>query len=296
MSTISETASFRWHHLAPGLSWTDFSGGIISAGIRWNFPSKGCIWLWLNTDGNGLVWGNKDRFILKPGMYALTGGGVPADWACLRYPGSHSLAALVIEPKWLKSRLGVGMHHPEMAAWLTNDCPVAFCGLMGVWENELFESLLEIPTGASPQKLIAEAKILQWAAIRLFRTAAANSGPTFCAIIRERNPVQRALAHLRTNMSEPLDLTALAKHAGIAPHYLSRKVRAETGTTLQRHLRQFRIERACEQLSSGTVNITETALDVGYQSLSHFAKAFREETGTPPSKWVAERKQPGSGS
>ncbi len=219
-------------------------------------------------------------------MYALTGGGAPADWACLRYPGSHSLAALVIEPRWLKSRLGDGLHHPEMAAWLSKECPVAFCGLMGVWENELFDALSEIPTGASPQKLIAEAKILQWAAIRLFQTTASTSAPTFCTTIRERNPVQRALAHLRAHMNEPLDLSALAKQVGIAPHYLSRKVRSETGKTLQRHLRHLRIERACEQLSSGTANITETALDVGYQSLSHFAKAFREETGVSPRDWL----------
>lgn len=290
MPTSSESVSFHWHHLAPGLSWADFSGGLTSAGTRCTFPSKGSIWLWLNADGSGLLWGNKDRFILKPGMYALTGGGTPADWACLRYPGNHSLAALVVEPGWLKSRLGDGMRHPEMTAWLAKDCPVAFCGLMGVWENELFDALFQIPTGPPPQKLIAEAKILQWAAIRLFRTAASNSGPTFCATIRERNPVQRALAHLRAHLNEPLDLAALAKHAGIAPHYLSRKVRAETGTTLQRHLRRLRIGRACEQLSSGTANITETALDVGYQSLSHFAKAFREETGASPRDWLAGRK------
>ena len=224
-------------------------------------------------------------------MYALTGGGIPADWACLRYPGSHNLVALVLEPSWLRSRLGEGMRHPEMAAWLANDCPVAFCGLMGVWENELFQALSEIPAGASPQKLIAEAKILQWAAIRLFRA----DGPTFCSTIRDRSPVQRALAHLRAHTDEPLDLTALAKQVGIAPHYLSRKVRAETGRTLQRHLRRIRIERACEQLSSGAANITETALEVGYQSLSHFAKAFREETGSSPREWIAQstsRSQP----
>ncbi len=291
MSSSSENYGFHWHHLAPGLSWAGLSETVTSAGTRWTFPSKGSIWLWLNTGGTGLVWGDKDRFVLKPGMYALTGGGIPADWICLRYPGNHSLAALVIEPRWLKARLGDGMHHPDMATWLAKDCPVAFCGLMGVWENELFESLLEIPIGASPLKLIAEAKILQWAAIRLFRTAVSNSGPTFCATIRERNPVQRALAYLRAHPSETLDLAALAKHAGIAPHYLSRKVRTETGTTLQRHLRRIRIERACEQLSSGTTNVTETALDVGYQSLSHFAKAFREETGTSPRQWLAERNE-----
>lgn len=286
----SSNIGFQWHNLTPGLSWADFSGTITTAGGRWNFPSKGFVWLWLNRGGNGLLWGNKDRFILKPGMYALTGGGTPQSWTCLRYPGSHKLQALVIDPNWLKDRMGHSLLHPDMKEWLAKDCPVAFCGLIGVWENELYDSISEIPDNPGPGKLLAEAKILQWAAIRLFRASSAAQPPTFCASMRERNPVQRALARLAIKLDQPLDLAALAKHVGIAPHYLSRKTRSETGLTLQRHLRRLRIQHACEQLLSGKTNITETALDVGYQSISHFAKAFREETGAAPSKWIAERR------
>ncbi len=291
MPDIPYRPGFHWHYLAPGLSWARLSETITTAGSRWSFPSKGSVWLWLNHGGSGLLWGAKDRFVLKNGMYALTGGGLPADWACLRYPGAHELEVVVIDPKWLRERIGETMLHPDMKAWLANGCPVAFCGLMGIWENELFEALAEITSGSGPQKLIAESKILQWGAIRLFRTGCASQAPTFCASLKERNPVQRALAHLRSNLDQPLDLSALASHAGIAPHYLSRKVRSETGITLQRHLRRLRIERACERLSSGKSNITETALDVGYQSLSHFSKAFREETGATPRDWLAGRKR-----
>ena len=241
----------------------------------------------MNAGGSGLLWGNEDRFILKPGMYALTGGGTPADWICLRYPGNHNLAVLVIEPAWLKPRMGGGKHHPDMQAWFEDDCPIAFCGLMGAWENELFDSLSQVAYVSGPQKLIAEAKILQWAAIRLFRT----SKPTFCASLREKDPVRRALSHLRAHLNEPLDLASLAREAGIAPHYLSRKVRSETGKTLQAHLRRFRIDRACEELSSGNSNCTEASLEVGYQSLSHFAKAFREETGVSPRDWLAKNRK-----
>jgi AraC-like DNA-binding protein len=38
------------------------------------------------------------------------------------------------------------------------------------------------------------------------------------------------------------------------------------------------------------MNVTEASLEVGYQSLSHFSKAFREETGLCPSDWIAARK------
>lgn len=237
------------------------------------------------------MWGKQDRFILKPGMYALTGGGVAADWICLRYPGRQHLEVLVIDPGWLKNRLGRNLMHPEMEEWLAKDCPVEFCGLMGMWENELFDALFGITDTPGPEKLIAEAKILQWAAIRLCRSSGLNQVPTFCADMRELGPARRALAYLAENYNEPLDLPALARRVGIAPHYLSRKVRSETGMTLQRHLRRIRIEHACQQLSGGRSNVTETALDVGYQSLSHFAKAFREETGDSPRDWVARKRK-----
>jgi AraC-like DNA-binding protein len=253
------------------------------------FPSKGAVWLWMNRGGSGLLWGNEDRFMLKPGMYALTGGGSPADWVCHRHPGAHDLEILVIAPEWLKDRMGRSLQHPSLSEWLTNDCPVAFCGLMGAWENELFDALAMIPTAPGSAKFLAEAKILEWAAVRLYRPDTPKQSPAFCAALRDRNPVQRALAHLAAHLDQALDLAALARHVGIAPHYLSRKVSAETGKTLQRHLRRLRIERACELLVSGKTNITETSLDVGYQSMSHFTKAFREETGTSPKAWLKKR-------
>jgi AraC-like DNA-binding protein len=250
-----------WQTLAPGLEFGEISNPIIGGGTRWTFPSKGCVWLWLNEHGSGLIWGNKDRFILKPGMYALTGGGLPADWVCLLYPGAHQLRILQIQPSWLTSRLSSGMNHPDMRAWLEKDCPVGFCGLMGQWEREISYALSAIRT--APGKLIAEAKILEWAAVRLFRTSTPGQAPSFCATLRNRNPVQNALESLRSQSDQALDLSALARQVGIAPHYLSRKVRADTGHTLQQHLRKFRIERACEILSSGRMNVTEAALEVG---------------------------------
>ena len=66
-------------------------GRIVSGGWRWKIASEGSIWLWLNREGSGLVWGERDRFILKPGMYAMTGGGKAGDWSCVRYPGAPRL-------------------------------------------------------------------------------------------------------------------------------------------------------------------------------------------------------------
>jgi AraC-like DNA-binding protein len=268
------------------------TGRIRSGGWRWKISSEGAIWLWLNREGSGLVWGENDRFILKPWMYAMTGGGKAGDWSCVRYPGTHSLEVVVISRDWLRDRLGKNTDwlHPDLAKWLNEGGSIAFCGLMGVWERELCEALARAAIDSGPSRLLAEARILEWASVRLFRQKPGDGGSSFCATLRDRDPVKRAIQLLREKLDQPLDLTALARAVGVAPHHLSRRVGAETGSTLQRHLRRLRIERACEALDSGKMNVTEVALEVGYQSLSHFAKAFREETGESPGKWLTRKR------
>ncbi len=281
-----------WWGDAGGLRCGRVTGRTVSAGWRWKVASEGGVWLWLNREGSGLLWGEQDRFILKPGMYAMTGGGGPGEWSCVRYPGSHQVEVVVLSREWLIDRLGRGAEwlHPDLDKWLKEGGPVAFCGLMGVWEKDLCEALEKAAKEPGANRLLAEARILEWAAVRLFRGKGNNSGAGFCSVVRGRDPVRRALDLLRGRLDQPLDLVPLAKEVGVAPHHLSRRVSAETGRTLQRHLRRLRVERACEALDSRKMNVTEVALEVGYQSLSHFAKAFREETGKSPSDWLARKR------
>lgn len=222
------------------------AGRVTSGGWKWKISSEGAIWLWLNREGDGLVWGEKDRFILKPGMYAMTGGGNLSDWSCVRYPGSHLLEVVVISRDWLRERLGKRPEwlHPALAKWLQDGSSVAFCGLMGIWEKELSDALARAAMDVGPARLLAEARILEWAAVRLFRSGNSDGGG-FCSVLRDRDPVKRAIQLLAERLDQPLDLSAVAQEVGVAPHHLSRRVSVETGMTLQRHLRRLRIERAC---------------------------------------------------
>ena len=268
-----------------GLRIGRVSGEIKSSGWQWNVASTGSVWLWLNREGTGLIWGKNDRFLLKPGMFAMTGGDPAGEWTCLRHPGHHKLEIVTIPREWLLRRLGseVSQIRQGLAEWLRNGGQVAFCGLMGLWERDLCEALALVGREPGPARLMAEARVLEWSAARLFRSPSTDTSPA----PHEHDPVKRAIQLLRERLDQNLDLATVAREVGVSPHHLSRKVSAETGLTLQRHLRRLRIERACEALDSKRMNVTEVALEVGYQSLSHFAKAFREETGRSPSDWLA---------
>lgn len=91
---------------------------------------------------------------------------------------------------------------------------------------------------------------------------------------------------LLADLEQPPELAELAKLCGCNPQYLSRTFSEAAGTTISLYLRRLRIERAAELLSSGRMNASEAALEVGYRSLSHFSQAFREEKGSPPSAWL----------
>ena len=93
---------------------------------------------------------------------------------------------------------------------------------------------------------------------------------------------ERMLAQLET----PPSLDELAAEVGCNPSHLSRTFTQVEGCTLSRWLRRARIDHAATLIASGRCNVSEAALEVGYQSFSHFSRAFAEEKGVPPSQWV----------
>ena len=110
----------------------------------------------------------------------------------------------------------------------------------------------------------------------------------FCSRLKRAvlERIEKAKDYLSENLQNPLDLNLVAKACACSPHYLSRLFAAETGMTLSLYLRKLRVNRACEHLSSGRLNVSEASLEVGYQSLSHFARAFRGVIGVTPSQFT----------
>ena len=52
------------------------------------------------------------------------------------------------------------------------------------------------------------------------------------------------------------------------------------------YLQGYRIHRAAALLSEGRLNVTEAALEVGFDSLSHFNETFHSFMGVSPKSFV----------
>ncbi len=80
-----------------------------------------------------------------------------------------------------------------------------------------------------------------------------------------------------------LDNKRLADDMGISERQLFRKIKAMTGKSPQKYLRQNRLEQARQYLEQGRYRtVKETAFAVGYVNASYFTRQFEAEFGTQP--------------
>ena len=147
---------------------------------------------------------------------------------------------------------------------------------------ELVDSLRHPPVLARAQTLWYQAKAVELMGEFFFRPD--TDTELFCyrqqRVARDR--VDAVRARLRRDLAQVPTLEVLAREVGCSPFYLSRTFSKETGQTIPQFVRQLRMERAAELLKTGRYNVTEVALEVGYNSLSHFSQAFHQTFGCCP--------------
>ncbi|MFF7204370.1 helix-turn-helix transcriptional regulator [Streptomyces sp. NPDC008141] len=87
--------------------------------------------------------------------------------------------------------------------------------------------------------------------------------------------------------AEPLDLDAVAAHAGYSRYHFVRAFKAVYGQTPGQYLSRRRIDRAEELLRSANLSVTEICTLVGFSSLGTFSTRFKKQTGLTPSQYRA---------
>ena len=102
------------------------------------------------------------------------------------------------------------------------------------------------------------------------------------------------LVHLRRardladrHYADPLDLTTLARAAGVSRFHFLRSFAAAYGQTPAQYLSHRRIERAQDLLRSTNLTITEVCVLVGFSSLGSFSSRFTALVGVSPSAYQA---------
>ncbi len=97
---------------------------------------------------------------------------------------------------------------------------------------------------------------------------------------------KRVLSYIEEHYKEHIALEELARIAGMNPKYFCRFFREMSYRTPIDYVNYYRIERACEQLSTTNTTIIEVALNCGYNDISYFIKTFRKYKGLTPKQYL----------
>jgi AraC-like DNA-binding protein/mannose-6-phosphate isomerase-like protein (cupin superfamily) len=95
--------------------------------------------------------------------------------------------------------------------------------------------------------------------------------------------LRAAVLYVDRHFREPLTLAAAAAQAHLSPNYFSERFRKYTGTSFQLYLQECRLRFARSLLASTTLGVTEVCHAAGFNSLSHFGRAYRRRYDEPPS-------------
>ena len=94
--------------------------------------------------------------------------------------------------------------------------------------------------------------------------------------------IQRAKDFIRANCTSDVSLERVSNQIGLSSYYLSKLFKKEEGINYRDFVTTVRMEKAYGLLCEGKMNVGEVAAAVGYGSVDHFTKNFKNSYGVNP--------------
>jgi transcriptional regulator GlxA family with amidase domain len=97
-------------------------------------------------------------------------------------------------------------------------------------------------------------------------------------------PIKRAVALMRSTLSDPVSLPKIAAEAGIHLRHLERLFHRHLGVSPRGYYQRLRLARARDLVQGTMMGLAQVADAVGFDSLSHFSKCYMDAHGIRPSE------------
>lgn len=94
--------------------------------------------------------------------------------------------------------------------------------------------------------------------------------------------VKQVLSWARDRYSERLTIEEAASIAGYSPSYFMRFFKENVGQTFFEYLIDYRLTAASRLLTETDENISEIALECGFENISYFCRSFKKKYGVTP--------------
>jgi AraC-like DNA-binding protein/ligand-binding sensor protein len=97
--------------------------------------------------------------------------------------------------------------------------------------------------------------------------------------------ITRAREYIQEHQTEKLSLSQVAKAVNTSTFYFCKLFKKVTGINFTDYLSRVRIEKAKNLLLNPNLRVSEIAFEVGFQSLTHFNRVFKNAVGQSPTRY-----------
>ena len=97
--------------------------------------------------------------------------------------------------------------------------------------------------------------------------------------------VSKAIRYIERHFRDAITLGDVAAYAGLSAGHFSESFRKAVGTTFQSFLQRLRLEFAASLLSATDLPVTEICFASGFNTVTHFEKAFKSRFALSPSAY-----------
>lgn len=204
-------------------------------------------------------------------------GGIPQDciYECIVFDMQGIFPPALCD----EDMLGILQHKMAISSLLTPDATA--CGYV----HSMFEAMASHAKGYRHQVLGALHGFLGEVTRRaLYEAPTLGEGKGRKQMMRLKN----VLEMIRSNYHENLTLETIAACAEMNEKYFCRYFRSMTGKTPMDYLNYYRIECACEQITLSDKNITDIAMDCGFNDSSYFVKVFKRYKDMTPTQYARQ--------
>lgn len=150
-----------------------------------------------------------------------------------------------------------------------------------------FEEILDYPYSDMGSHFFFEAKSMEiLAAVLRYYFSESEEGGRSCPSASDMRALEDAARLIEENLDRNITIAGLSEMVGLNSHKLTQGFRRQFGSSINAYRKELRMRKSLQLLSSGTLNISETALMIGYQNIGHFSSDFRRYYGQTPRDYL----------
>lgn len=150
--------------------------------------------------------------------------------------------------------------------------------------QSIIDNILNCAFEGQARDFYLEAKSLEIMALYLDAVEQPKQNYRYCKSEYDQERLFFAKTYLLQNYDLPPTISELSRIVGINEFKLKNGFKEMFNDTIHNFVNNHRLDLAMQMLLIGDKNASQIAFDLGFSSLQHFSKAFRQKFGYPPSR------------